>query len=97
MYEIDHLISETTYDGLSVQKLSKTESTETLLITLEKDCDFPEHTSPRDALLVMMEGEIKFNIQNKQYKLSSWETFKFSANERHNVHSISSSKFLIIR
>jgi len=97
MLEIQERIKETTYNGLTVQKIFKTETTETLLITLEKDHIFPEHTSPRDAFLVMLEGSIKFNILKKEYSINWQDSFTFPANEPHYVKAMEDSKFLIIR
>ncbi len=97
MLQIHDWIRKTTYNGLTVQKIFKTENTETLLITLEKDHIFPEHVSPGDALLVMLEGSIKFNIQKKEYSINWQDSFTFPANEPHYVKAMEDSKFLIIR
>ncbi|AVI50977.1 hypothetical protein C5O00_07230 [Pukyongia salina] len=97
MLEIKDRIKKASHNGLTVQKIFKTETAETLLITLEKGHNFPEHTSPRDALLVMLEGKIKFFIQNEEYNIKRQETFSFPANEPHHLLAIENSKFLIIR
>ena len=97
MLEIKDRIKEASYNGLTVQKIFKTETAETLLITLEKGHNFPEHTSPRDALLVMLEGSIKFNILKKEYSINWQDSFTFPANEPHYVQAMEDSKFLIIR
>jgi quercetin dioxygenase-like cupin family protein len=97
MFNIDKTISTTTYKGLLVQNIFKSESAETLLISLEKDHVFPEHTSPRDALLVLLEGRINFTIQEREYVLNCSDSFTFPANEQHRVQAQENSKFLIIR
>ncbi len=97
MFSTDNKISNTPFEGLSVQKLFTSESAETLLITLEKDHVFPEHTSPRDAFLVMLEGRITFTIQDTDYVLNCSDSFTFPAKEPHTVHAKENSKFLIIR
>ena len=97
MFSTDKRIEETTFKGLSVQKIFISQTAETLLISLEKDHDFPEHTSPRDALLVMMEGKIIFRIKGTDYSLDCRDSFTFPANEPHMVHAEENSKFLIIR
>jgi quercetin dioxygenase-like cupin family protein len=65
MYEIENIISTGSYKGLTVDKLTSDDNCEALLITLEEACHFPEHTSPRNALLVMLEGVILFTISKK--------------------------------
>lgn len=97
MYSIDSRIKDTTYDGLNVQKFWTNETAETLLITMDEGVDFPEHTSPRDALLILLEGHIEFMIQKKNIVLTTGDAYNFPANTPHEVHANSPSKFLIIR
>jgi quercetin dioxygenase-like cupin family protein len=97
MYTIENVISKTNYFGLKVEKLASKEGCETLLIALEKEHWFPEHSSPRDVLLVVLEGDINFFINNTNYHLQKQQTFSFPANEKHKVFANENSKFLIIR
>ena len=97
MYEINNTLRNSSFDGLTVKVLSKTETCETLLITLEKGALFPEHTSPRDALLVMLEGTIVFSISAKDYLIEEYQSFTFPALEKHHVIAEENTKFLIIR
>ena len=97
MLEIKSIIADGAFDGLKVLKLASRETCETLFITLEKDAIFPEHSSPRDTLLVMLEGKVVFRINNSEYELNKHQTFKFPAHVKHEVHSKMDSKFLIIR
>ena len=85
------------YEGLNITKLSKTESTETLLITLEGGHEFPEHTSPKDTLLVVLTGEISFRMGNETVDLRTFDHHKFEAHKPHSVLAQLNSKFLIIR
>ena len=57
MYKIDNHIRTEGFDGLKVHRLTQTESLEVLLISLEKDAIFPEHSSPKDAHLLVLEGD----------------------------------------
>lgn len=97
MLTIDSIINDTGFDKLKVMKLTSSESCETLLISLEKGNTFPNHTSPREALLVMLEGEIVFSIDNSEYEIPQRHTFKFPAHTTHKVYARENSKFLIIR
>ena len=97
MLTIDPTISDIGFNKLQVLKLSSEENCETLLVSLEKGHAFPEHTSPRDALLVLLEGEIVFSIQNEEYQIQVHQTFKCPALTPHKVYSRENSKFLIIR
>lgn len=97
MYTIENSISKTNYSGLKVEKLASKEGCETLLIALEKGHWFPEHSALRDVLLVVLEGDINFFINNTNYHLKKLQTFAFPANEKHRVFANENSKFLIIR
>lgn len=97
MYEINNAMRDSSFDGLTVKAISKTETCETLLITLEKDAIFPEHTSPRDALLVMLEGTIVFSISAQEFVIGEYQSFTFPAHEKHHVLAKENTKFLIIR
>ena len=97
MFKVDSVIKEKVYDGLSVQKIWNSDTAETLLITMDIGVEFPTHTSPRDALLVVLEGKIEFHIKDRFFNLERLNTFSFPANEPHHVLSRSQAKFLIIR
>ena len=97
MNTIDASIKNTAYEGLKVQKLWTNGTAETLLITMGEGVDFPQHTSPRDALLVVLEGTIEFRIQDAQIPLSTWDKYNFPAEVPHEVYARTPSKFLIIR
>ncbi len=83
--------------GLHASQLFKSETTETLLITLEKNKLFPKHTSPKETLLVVLEGSINFHIQHKMIALDQHEVYTFHADIEHHVTANKNSKFLIIR
>jgi quercetin dioxygenase-like cupin family protein len=97
MYQKNDIIKNTHFNGLKVDRVVSKVGCETLLICLEKGHHFPEHTSPRDALLVMLEGDINFSINHTAYQLQTHQTFQFPAKEKHKVFANRNSKFLIIR
>lgn len=91
------IINETTIEGLKVSKLFKTETTETLLVTLEAQKLFPKHTSPKDTMVVVLEGSINFYTENKLLVLDKHEVYEFKKDVEHYVTANKNSKFLIIR
>ena len=97
MYEINNSIVSQTFDKLKVHKLAKTDVFEILSISLEKDAVFPEHTSPTDAQLILLEGDIDFHINGETYGLKKQQHFSFPKEEKHWVQAKQNSKFLIIR
>ncbi len=97
MFTINNSIKSQPFDNLKVQKLAKTESFEILSISLEKDTIFPEHTSLTDAQLIVLEGDITFNIKGEAFRLERQQHFSFPKEEKHWVEAHENSKFLIIR
>lgn len=96
MYEINNTINNQGFNKLQAAKLNNGPA-ETLLITLEKDAHFPEHTSPRDAHLIVLEGEIQFHINSEIFNVKALQDFKFPKETPHWVEAVKNSKFLIIR
>lgn len=97
MYEVSSSISSQKFEGLKVQKIASNSETEIISISLEKDAIFPEHTSPRDATLIVLEGEIVFYIKEERYLLFEQHHFQFEKEVPHWVKANENSKFLIIR
>ncbi|HPF11605.1 MAG TPA: hypothetical protein PKW08_09575 [Flavobacteriaceae bacterium] len=95
-YIIDTAVVATTFDGLTIKKIFNHQA-EVLLISLEKGSTFPEHQSPRNALLQMLEGEIVFHMDHKALNMKGLEGFQIPSKETHSVYAVQNSKFLIIR
>ena len=97
MYTIKSTIKDQEFNKLQVQKLARTAFFEILSISLEKDAVFPKHTSPTDAQLVMLEGDIFFHINEEVFHLKEQQSFSFPKEKEHWVKANENSKFLIIR
>jgi len=97
MYTVNNTIPSQKFDKLQVQKLLKTDAYDILSICLEKDSVFPEHISPTDAHLIVLEGEIEFHIEDELYRLKAQQYFSFPRQVPHWVKANENSKFLIIR
>nr|WP_286944526.1 cupin domain-containing protein [Allomuricauda sp.] len=97
MYQIDESLKAQPFNGLQIKKLTKGSTFEVMGISLEKDAIFPEHTSPSDALLVVLEGHIDFFIDGKGFRLTQQENFSFPKETPHWVKARENTKFLIIR
>ncbi len=96
MYQINNTIKNQGFNKLQVSKLNNGPA-ETLLISLENGAIFPEHTAPRDAQLIVLEGEINFHINSEIFNLKTHQDFKFPKETTHWVEAVENSKFLIIR
>jgi len=97
MYKTSNTIIEQKFDKLQVQKLVKNDAFEILSISIGKGTTFPEHTSPTDAELIVLEGKIQFHINGETYQLGKQQHFNFPKDIAHSVLANENSKFLIIR
>ena len=97
MYETGNQIAAQKFDKVQVQKLVKTNTFEILNISLEEGATFPDHTSPTDAQLIVLEGAIVFHINGESYQLTKQQNFSFPKETTHFVVANENSKFLIIR
>ncbi len=97
MYIIKDTIKSQAFNELKVEKLVKNDAFEILSISLEKDAIFPEHTSPTNAQLIVLEGDIVFHIHGEPYHIKEQQHFSFAKDVPHWVKANENSKFLIIR
>jgi len=97
MYTVNNIIATQKIKSLQVLKVFKNDHFELLSISLEKDAIFPEHTSPTDAVLFVIEGSVVFHIEDKEFHLSALQIFHFPGKTSHWVTARQDSKFLIIR
>ena len=97
MYTTNNLLAEQKYRDLQIVQLIRTSDYEVLSVTLEAGAIFPEHSSPKDAHIIVLEGEIYFGINNEVYNLSAQQVFEFEADTKHFVKALTNTKFLIIR
>ncbi len=85
------------FQGLDVLKLAHTDAVEILQINLEAEALFPEHTSPTDAILIVLEGEVEIHIASKIHRIRTMQYLQFGAGLPHFVQASEDSRFLIIR
>ncbi len=97
MYKVEEEIKKQSFNKLQLKKLTQSNPFEVLSVSLEKNAIFPEHSSPSDAFLVVLEGKIDFHINENHYSLCSQEYFSFPKEVSHWVQALENSKFLIIR
>ena len=97
MYEIGNQILDQKYDKLQVEIVVETDHFDILSVSLEKGAVFPNHSSPTDAQLIVLEGAILFHMDGEAYPLKKYQHFSFPKQIEHWVKATADSKFLIIR
>ena len=97
MFQILDTINITEHKGVQTSKLSKSENIDVLHISMEKNANLKKHSSPKDALLIVLEGHIVFYIDTNSYVLKKHQVYNFEKNVEHWVEAIEDSNFIIIR
>ena len=84
-------------DGSVVSRalLSKTTGNVTLF-AFDKDQSLSEHTSPHDALVLSIDGELEMNIEGDTHRLSRGEVILMPADKPHAVYANLRSKMLLV-
>ncbi len=90
-------ITDKGFDGLKVEKLLKSDTCETILISIEASHTLPKHTTTKEALLVMQYGEAIFEIKGEKINLKSGDNFIIPPNIDHSVIANTDTILLIIR
>lgn len=97
MIAVRNEIATLPFQGLQVMKLFRNEAMELLSISLDEDAVFPEHSSPTEAVLLVLEGRIRFHIEGREFALGPQEFLSFPAKTPHWVQAEKPAKFLIMR
>ena len=84
-------------DGTIVSKTSINKDKGTVtLFAFDKDQSLSEHTTPFDALLQVIDGEIEVVISGKKHHLTTGEMILMPANVPHAVKAIEKFKMVLI-
>lgn len=98
----EDIVSMINYDDNNVQSriLAKNDNNLALLVAIKKNQMMEEHTSPVDAFLYVIEGEVEFSVygeKTESFQIEKGEIFYFEREERHTVLGKKDSKILVIR
>ena len=83
--------------GLTIEKIFKSNSCETLLFKLKKGEEIPNHVTQRKALLIMHKGKVIFHMDGMEIKLASGNTYEIPENKIHRVQAKTNTLFFIVR
>lgn len=94
-FEIDRLLDY--QNGAVVSRTLIDRETGTLtLFALDKGQTISEHTTPYDALVVILDGKAKITISGKEIKLEAGESTLMPANEPHALEAVEKFKMLLV-
>ncbi|MEN8247947.1 MAG: cupin domain-containing protein [Bacteroidota bacterium] len=95
--KIKNIIQEIGYSQVQSKRVVTNGEQQVNLISLEKGCEIPGHTSTKDATIVILEGKLLFKIHGKNHELETLDTYSFGANETHALTAIEDTKILLVQ
>lgn len=96
--QVEKLINQVVYQkGTIVSKtlIDKKAGTVTIF-AFDKNQNLSEHTAPFDALVVVIEGEVKITISGKPFKLKKDDTIIMPANQPHALNALTQMKMVLV-
>jgi len=85
------------FNGLTTEKLLKTDTAEAIMINIESGSSLPKHSTPKEALLLMFSGEATYTINGEETQLTAGITFKIPVNIEHAITAKKDSIIFVIR
>lgn len=68
-----------------------------ILFALDKEQIIPEHTTPVKAAIYVLEGHVKFFIENKMHVLKEGDMFFIPQDVVHHLKADSKTKFIVMK
>ncbi|NSL89378.1 cupin domain-containing protein [Chitinophaga solisilvae] len=67
------------------------------LVIMQQGQQIPPHTSPADAMVLVVEGKIAFMLNEEVTVLEKGDVLTFHANEIHALQALETARFLLIK
>ena len=81
--------------GIVSKQIIKKENGNITLFAFDKDESLTEHTSPYEAVVYMVEGEMEIKIGGKPYNVKAGELIIMPPNVPHGLRAVQKSKMLL--
>ncbi|MFN4234623.1 MAG: cupin domain-containing protein [Bacteroidia bacterium] len=91
------ILEQLDFNKVKIKKIAHTEKFDCVLLTIEEGNILKEHISNTDSYLIVLSGEINFNINNQSFRLTQSDGIAFAKNIPHSVEALSNSKLLLIK
>lgn len=92
-----NILEQLDFNKIKSKKIAQTDNFDCILLNIEEGNTLKEHTSNTDAYLIVLSGEIIFNIHKESHRLSKNDGIAFEKNVPHSVVAISNSSILLIK
>lgn len=67
------------------------------LVVMQQGRQIAPHTSPADAMILVLEGKIAFMLNENVTVLEAGDVFTFRANEIHALQALETARFLLVK
>ena len=95
--KIENLIHQLPFEGIKTKKIVANETGDIMLISLEQGQELKAHKSNTDACILVLEGQLMFKINDKEYALDVHDLFEFKKDQVHAITAISDVKLILIK
>ncbi|NLR59771.1 cupin domain-containing protein [Chitinophaga polysaccharea] len=75
----------------------KTQRFDATLLIVQQGYQIPPHTSPANAMILILEGKIAFMLNEEVTILETGDVFSFGANELHALQALETTRFILIK
>jgi quercetin dioxygenase-like cupin family protein len=75
----------------------KTKRFDATLLIMQQGHQIPPHTSPVNALILVLGGRIAFMLNEEITILETGDVFSFGANEIHALQALEPARFILIK
>lgn len=83
-------------DSPVTQEIYNHQGTKLIAIGLKAGVELAEHTAPSKATLIMIQGEVDFNIKDESYRFAPLDTYDIPLKVKHAVVGIEDAIFLLL-
>ena len=79
-----------------VEKIYNERGTKLIAVGLKKGVELAEHTAPSKAKLIMVQGEVDFNMKNESFRFAALDTYDIPLNVKHTVVGVEDAVFVLL-
>jgi quercetin dioxygenase-like cupin family protein len=91
-----HGLITSTEQGIASRVLAKTDGGNLTLFAFDAGQELSEHTSPFDALVIVVEGVLALTIGGRQVRAAPGTVVRMPANVPHAVEAIEAARMLLV-
>lgn len=83
-------------DSIVIQEIIKKETGTLTVFAFDKGQGLSEHTAPFDALVYILEGQVKIKISGKPHLVKKGQMIIMPANKPHSLKAIKKFKMILV-